>query len=113
VRFVLPRDRRDRFRFAPLQSAVGARLLAASGRTATMESLVLIEDGRHFERSDAVLRIARGLGLPWRLASALWILPRPIRDAFYDWFARRRYRWFGRKDRCDIPPPEWKARFLE
>ena len=68
--------------------------------------------GAH-ERSDAALRTARALGAPW---SWLWLLiaiPRPLRDAAYDFVARNRYHWFGRKQACPVPRPEWRERFLE
>ncbi len=114
VRFILPRDRKAVFRFASLQSSTAERLLTACGRApGTLDSLVLIERGGCYERSEAALRIAGRLSFPWKLAAGLRVIPRPIRDAFYNWFAARRYRWFGRKDVCDLPPPEWRARFLE
>jgi predicted DCC family thiol-disulfide oxidoreductase YuxK len=113
VRFILPRDRRGYFRFASLQSFAAERLLTACGRApGTLDSLVLIEDGRCYERSDAVLRIAGRLRFPWRLARGFGTVPRPIRDGLYTFVAARRYRWFGRKDVCALPPPEWKERFL-
>ncbi len=37
---------------------------------------------------------------------------RPIRDTVYNWIARNRYRWFGQRESCMLPRPEWKARFL-
>jgi predicted DCC family thiol-disulfide oxidoreductase YuxK len=114
VRFILPRDRDARFRFASLQSSAAERLLTACGRApATLDSLVLLDDGRCFERSDAVLRIAGRLPFPWKLARALRVIPRPIRDAMYTFFATHRYRWFGKKDACDLPPPGWRERFLD
>jgi predicted DCC family thiol-disulfide oxidoreductase YuxK len=113
VRFILPRDRRSYFRFASLQSFAAERLLTACGRTpGALDSLVLIEDGRCYDRSDAVLRIAGRLRFPWSLARGFGIVPRPIRDGLYTFFAARRYRWFGRKDVCALPPVEWKERFL-
>jgi predicted DCC family thiol-disulfide oxidoreductase YuxK len=114
VRFILPRDPSGHLRFASLQSDAGRALIGASGLPPERaDSIVLIEDGRRYDRSDAVLRIARLLPFPWRLAWWLRALPRPMRDRLYDAFASRRYRWFGRKDVCDIPPPEWRARFLD
>jgi predicted DCC family thiol-disulfide oxidoreductase YuxK len=114
VRFILPRDRRRLFRFAPLQSATGSRLLAACDLApAPLDSLVLILDGRCYQRSDAALKIVAELGPPWSFAAALQIVPRPLRDAFYRWFADHRYRWFGKKDVCDLPPADWRDRFLE
>ena len=94
VRFIAARDPHAHFQFAPLDSPAGG-------------SLVLCDEGRTFTRSTAALRIARRLRFPWSLAYALIAVPAPIRDAFYDFVATRRYRWFGRQDgtcRIDSPP---------
>jgi predicted DCC family thiol-disulfide oxidoreductase YuxK len=111
VRFVVERDRAGRFQFAPLQSAAAARLLGGRA-TSALDSLVLVTDGRILTRSSAAIEIARGLGFPWHLAAALLVVPRPVRDAVYDFIARRRYRWFGKRDVCMIPGPEHQGRFL-
>jgi predicted DCC family thiol-disulfide oxidoreductase YuxK len=126
VRFIARRDRRGRFAFAALDSAAGRAALARAGagarrpsarvptESSAPASLVLVEpDGRVLERSAAALRIARGLAFPWPLAWILVLVPRPLRDAAYDAFARRRYRWFGRLDACPLPPPELRDRFLD
>jgi predicted DCC family thiol-disulfide oxidoreductase YuxK len=75
--------------------------------------MVLVENGKVYFRSDAPLRIARGLTLPWPLASAFLVVPRFIRDTVYDFVAARRYRWFGRRQVCMVPTPELRGRFLE
>jgi predicted DCC family thiol-disulfide oxidoreductase YuxK len=115
VAFVMQRDRRGLFRFAPLQSESAARLLAGHEIAVTREpqSVMLIEDGRVYQRSTAALRILRGLGGVWGFAAVLLIVPRPIRDVVYAFIARNRYRWFGKRDTCMIPTPEQRARFLE
>jgi predicted DCC family thiol-disulfide oxidoreductase YuxK len=114
VQFVIRRDRAGRYRFAALQSQVGARLAADHGIDAgAMASLVLLENGRAYHRSDAALRVARRLDGGWPLLSVLRVVPRFIRDAAYDWIAANRYRWFGRKDACMVPTPELRARFLD
>jgi predicted DCC family thiol-disulfide oxidoreductase YuxK len=114
VRFVADRDPEGRFRFAALQSEAAASLLAPLGRRvpAEPEALYLLEDGRLWERSTAALRIARHLRGPWRLAWALVVVPRPLRDLVYRAVARNRYRWFGRREACRLPPPQLRARFL-
>ena len=113
VQFVLRRDRRARFRFASLQSPAGRRLLAGIALpTPLPDSIVLLEAGRAFLRSGAALRIARGLGWPWRLFAALLLVPRPLRDWAYDVVARHRHRWFGRRSSCMVPTPELRDRFL-
>ncbi len=113
VKFVARLDRRGRFRFAALQGETGQALLREHGlRTDDFDSAVLVEDGRAFVRSRAVLRIVSGLGGAWRAAGVLAAVPAPVLDFFYDRVARGRYRIFGRSDACVLPPPELRARFL-
>jgi predicted DCC family thiol-disulfide oxidoreductase YuxK len=78
-----------------------------------LDSFVLVENDKVYTRSTGVLRVCRKLGGAWSLLSVFRIVPRPLRDAVYNWMARRRYRWFGKKDSCWLPSPEWKSRFLE
>ena len=117
VQFVIEHDPAGRFRFAALQSVAGQAVLAAHGldanAVATEPDSVLLElNGQLYSHSDAVLRIARELGGPWRLLLAGYVLPRAWRDAAYRLVARNRYRWFGRQESCWLPTPELKARFL-
>jgi predicted DCC family thiol-disulfide oxidoreductase YuxK len=115
VRFIVRRDPAARFRFASIQSEAGAELMRAHGLAlpdGDPASIVLIEDGRAYERSTAALRIARRLRFPWKLCWAFVVVPRLLRDAVYDFVARHRYRWFGKKDVCMVPTPELRARFL-
>jgi predicted DCC family thiol-disulfide oxidoreductase YuxK len=113
VRFVIPRDPSARFRFAPLQSAAAASVLRDAGVVAPLpDSMALVQDGRVFVRSDAALRVARGLRFPWPLFYGLIVMPRVIRDWVYDFVAARRYRWFGRRETCMVPTPELLKRFL-
>jgi len=114
VRFVLPRDPAGRFKFAPLQSPVGQEMLRGHALpTNALSSVVLAEGDKVSTRSTAVLRILRGLKAPWPAVYALVLIPRPLRDAVYDWIARNRYRWFGQRDTCLIPTPENRRRFLD
>ncbi|MBL8755771.1 MAG: DUF393 domain-containing protein [Planctomycetes bacterium] len=114
VQFVLRRDPRARFRFASLQSAAAKSALVAAGITAALpDSIVVVHRGRVRVKSGAALAIARGLRLPWPLLSAFWLVPYPLRDLVYDWIARNRYRWFGKRDVCWVPTKELRARFLD
>lgn len=113
VNWIIARDRRGLFRFAPLQSTAGERLQRAFSLDHTaLDTLVLIEDGRVYRKSGAAFRVLRHLCLPWPLFFGLIAVPPFIRDFVYDFFARRRYRWFGRKDECMVPTPEVRERFL-
>jgi len=114
VNFVIDRDPDGYFRFAPLQSDVGEKILAdTDAADALLDTIVLVEDGEVYDRSGAALRIARYLTGLWPLLYAFIIVPRPLRDAVYDWIAANRYRWFGKRDQCRLPTPNLKERFLE
>jgi len=114
VQFVIARDPAARFRFAPLQSESGRRVLRSAALPDPFpETVVLVEAGRPFTRSAAVLRIVRRLRAPWPLAYAMILIPRPLRDWLYDAIARRRYRWFGKREECMVPTPELRRRFLD
>jgi predicted DCC family thiol-disulfide oxidoreductase YuxK len=114
VAFVLPRDRAARFRFLPIQSGRGQAIYRAAGLNPDHPgSLLLVTDSRMLLRSDAALEVARHLGWPWKLAGALRILPRALRDSAYDLVARNRYRWFGSRDACLVPNPAIQDRFIK
>ncbi|HEX4047964.1 MAG TPA: thiol-disulfide oxidoreductase DCC family protein [Elusimicrobiota bacterium] len=114
VQFVIRRDPGRKFVFASLQSEAGRRLVRehqVPGDAVT--TIILIEGDRFSWKSEAALRIFRGLSFPWPLLSPFVLVPRPIRDAVYDFVAARRYRWFGKRDECMIPTPDLKRRFLD
>jgi predicted DCC family thiol-disulfide oxidoreductase YuxK len=114
VDFVIRRDRRGQFLFASNQSEAGRALLSRFGvAPGDVQSVYLVEGDRIASRSTAALRTARRLGLPWSLAAAFLAIPRPLRDVVYDFIARNRYRWFGKKETCRLPTPEERARFLD
>ena len=118
VRFLLARDRRERFWFAPLQSELGRQLVAArGGDPTTLSTLWLIEHpGRPHERvwrrGRAGVRALAALGGGWRLIGGLRIMPGFVLDAGYWLVARTRYRLFGKLDACPAPAPGDRARFL-
>lgn len=114
VKFLLRHDAKGVFRFASIQGTQGARLLAEAGlKVEGLETLLLVDDEGSWQHTEAILRILRGLGWPWRLALVLRIVPAAWRDAAYRLIARNRYRWFGRSDVCLMPTPEVRARFLD
>jgi predicted DCC family thiol-disulfide oxidoreductase YuxK len=114
VQFVIPRDPDGYFQFAALNSEAAARVLSAAGHGGPLvDSIVLVEAGVVYVRSAAALRIARRLGFPWALGYGLMVVPRPLRGAIYDLVARRRYRWFGRRETCMVPGPGIRDRFLD
>jgi predicted DCC family thiol-disulfide oxidoreductase YuxK len=114
VTFVIRRDPPPaKFRFAPLQSEFGQRVLREHGLSEKpLDTFVMLEDGAVHVRSTAALKTLKRLGLPWSLAYAAIVVPAPLRDAFYRFVARNRYRWFGKRDACMLPTPELRSRFL-
>lgn len=114
VTFTVRRDPKNRIQFAALQSPAGQRILNQHHLpTSDFKSFVLIENGKAYTKSTAALKYFKKLSLPWPLLYAFIVLPKPIRDFFYDIVARNRYRWFGRSEQCLVPSPELKSRFLE
>jgi predicted DCC family thiol-disulfide oxidoreductase YuxK len=113
VNWIMARDRKGLFRFAALQSPSGERLQRDYGLDpSALDTLVLIESGRVYRKSGAALRAVRRLRWPWPLLFGLIAVPAFARDLVYGFLARRRYRWFGRKDECMVPSPEVRERFL-
>jgi predicted DCC family thiol-disulfide oxidoreductase YuxK len=74
------------------------------------DTFAFVAAGQGYVKSEAALRIARELPR-WRWMWLFHVIPRVIRDAIYDWVARNRYRWFGRRDACMLPNSDrsWPA----
>jgi predicted DCC family thiol-disulfide oxidoreductase YuxK len=113
VTFLVRRDRHRALRFAPLQGETAAGRFAEPPRGADDPATVVYEDaaGVH-SRSTAALRALRALGGAWRLTRIVELVPRVIRDAVYDWVARHRFRWFGRRESCRLAGPGEREVFL-
>jgi predicted DCC family thiol-disulfide oxidoreductase YuxK len=113
VQFIIKRDKTSKFLFASLQSDFGQSQLQKFGLDPTkLHSIITIENGKFYERSDAALKIASGLAQPWRMLGVFRILPRFFRDWVYDLIARHRYKMFGKRESCMIPTPELKEKFV-
>ncbi|GAB4379486.1 MAG: thiol-disulfide oxidoreductase DCC family protein [Calditrichia bacterium] len=113
VDFIIRRDPGKRFRFVPLQSAVGKAFCEQFNIPAeAMDTLILIMHGRVYQRSTAALKIARMLSFPWPALSLLLIFPQRVRDFFYNLIAKNRYRLFGKRESCRIPTVDLRERFI-
>jgi predicted DCC family thiol-disulfide oxidoreductase YuxK len=113
VQFVIKRDNRNQFLFASLQSHEGIEILSEHNLPSKrMNSFFLVENGKVYDKSTAALRVLKKMKGLWPLCYIFIIVPKFIRDGVYDWIAKHRYQWFGRKDECMIPTPELKAKFL-
>jgi predicted DCC family thiol-disulfide oxidoreductase YuxK len=113
VNFLIRQDKKNVFRFAPLQSEYGQKLLETYQLPKKqLDSFVLIDNGKVYKSSNAGLRLYGKLPWYWKWTQLFWIVPRFIRDGVYNLIARNRYRWFGKKDSCMIPTPSVRNRFL-
>ncbi len=113
VKWVLLRDKKGEFKFAAIQSEAGQSLLKSFGlENQPLESVILISGRQAYIKSDAAIKVASKLGGIWTIALVFRLVPRPVRDAIYNWVAKNRYRWFGKQEQCLLPQPEWKDRFL-
>ena len=114
VDFVITRDKKRVFRFAPLQGETAKDVLGdVNIDLENPDSFVLSKDNEVYFRSTAALMVARQLGFPWSLMSVFLVVPPFIRDAVYNLIARNRYKWFGRKETCRLPSPEERSLFLD
>lgn len=115
VQWVIKRDKQEQFRFASLQSEAGQSMLMSYFPEKSMipDSVLLEIDGRLYAKSSAAIKLLQMLGGVYKLSVIAWAVPRFIRDAVYDFIARNRYKWYGKRDSCMLPTPELKSRFLD
>ena len=113
VNWLIDHDKKNQFQFASLQSDYGKKVVAQFNLKGDyLDTVLLLEDGKVYMRSEAVLRIGKKLGGGYSLLYGFVIIPAFVRDFFYNIVARNRYRWFGKQDACRMPTPEMKAKFL-
>jgi len=114
VHWVLKRDHKDEFRFVAQQSEQGQRLIAEHRLSDQGNTVWMIHpNGNCFEKSDVIFEVFRVWGGGYRLLMVFKWVPRIVRNGLYDWIARNRYRWFGKKeDACEIPPTGIRHKFL-
>ncbi|MCU0444006.1 MAG: thiol-disulfide oxidoreductase DCC family protein [Microscillaceae bacterium] len=113
VDFVVKRDKKGIFKFASLQSEIGQKVLQKFDLPAQKyDSVLLIQNNQALQKSTAALEIARQINGAWFLLYIFMLVPPRVRNIVYDWIARNRYRWFGKKETCRLPTPEERGRFL-
>jgi predicted DCC family thiol-disulfide oxidoreductase YuxK len=112
---VIKHDKNNVFVFASLQSETGKKVLEHfSIDTSKTDSIVLVSSEEKFYiKSSAALKIGKHFSGLWKLFQIFWIIPTPLRNVVYNYIAKNRYKWFGKKDNCMIPTPELKAKFID
>ncbi|MBN8578789.1 MAG: thiol-disulfide oxidoreductase DCC family protein [Cytophagales bacterium] len=113
VLFIIRHDPQRKFRFASLQSEFGQQQMQARYlNTTQLNTVLLLHNGKIYQKSRAALEIVRRLNGLWPLLYLFIIVPPFIRNGVYNWIARNRYRWFGKQDACSIPTPELQSLFI-
>ncbi len=114
VQFILKRDKNELFLFSSLQSDASKEiLLQYKLENLELSTIILLEDGKIYQKSTAILRILKKLPGIYSLGYAGIIIPKFIRDPIYSFIAKRRYKWFGKQVSCMVPTSDLKIRFLE
>lgn len=114
VNFAIKRDSKKKLRFTPLQGETAKRLLPQHNINPTsLSSVIFIDNRKAWTQSSAAIRICKHLDGGWKLFYGLIIIPKFIRDFFYNIIARNRYKWFGKKESCMVPAQDLRERFLD
>ena len=118
VQTIIDSDKKGLLKFAALQSEFGETVVARHAELQHIDSVVWVQKDpagqeKVFIRSRAGLKVMSYLGGAWKLFLIFHIVPAPIRDIFYNLFAKYRYRFFGKYDTCMLPDPKVRARFIE
>jgi predicted DCC family thiol-disulfide oxidoreductase YuxK len=106
VQFIIRNDSKKIFLFDSLQSEKVNKTWPDLTKNGNFQTVILLENGKKFFRSSAALRIARRLKFPVNLLAVFFIVPPFLRDFVYNWIARNRYRWFGKREVCFLPGKE-------
>ena len=113
VIYIIKKDKKNKLQFAALQSTAGEILLSKFKiDKVKTDSIIFVDGENYYERSSAALHIAKHLSGAFPLLYGFIIIPKFIRDGIYNWIARNRYKWFGKKESCMIPTKELQSKFL-
>ena len=114
VNFIIKNDKKDRFRFSPIQSKVGQQIIKDLHiDTKKTDSIILYSEKKEISyKSTAALLIVKHLGFPRHIMVIFLIVPKFIRNWVYDFIARNRYKWYGKREKCMLPTSELQKKFI-
>ena len=113
VNFIIDRDKKNIFKFASLQSAFGQNLLKEKNMNSTdFNTIVLLKNNKIYTKSTAIFEIFKELGFPYSMLSIFNIFPLFLTNKAYDFVAKNRYKFFGKRESCRIPTKELLDRFM-
>ena len=114
VQFIIKRDKNDVFRFVAIQSDLGREIIQKIGiDTTKIDSIILYEPNvAYYYKAEAALKIAKNLSGLYSLLAIFNFIPNNIKNSIYDYIAKNRYKWYGKKETCMIPTKALQAKFL-
>ena len=115
VQFIIKHDKKDVFRFVAIQSEMGQNIIQYLGiDTSKTDSIILYEpDIAYYFKAEAALRIARELNSWHKILYLFIIIPDFMKNSVYNFIAKNRYKWYGKKEACMLPTTELKGKFLD
>ena len=112
VNFIIRNDKKEVFKFAPIQSDFGEIALKKHRiNSKDTDSIILIDNDNYYIKSSAALYIAKNLSGAYPLLFCFMLVPKFMRNWVYDFVAKNRYKWYGKKESCMIPTPELIDKF--
>lgn len=113
IYFIIKHDHKNYFKFATLQSEKAKALINNFNiAPSTNNSILLIEKDKIYYKSTAALRIAKKLNNGFSLLYVFMIVPAFLRNTVYDYVAKNRYKWFGKREVCMLPSAEIRSKFI-
>ncbi|MDH7446097.1 thiol-disulfide oxidoreductase DCC family protein [Aquimarina sp. 2201CG14-23] len=113
VQFILQNKPNSEIRFIAFQSEIAKELMAKKEIKTDMSSILLVENGKLYSKSSAVLKVLNKLNTRWKYLYYFIIIPAPIRDFCYSIIAKYRYIIMGSSDQCRLLTKEERVFFLE
>ncbi len=93
-------DKNNILYFSPLQSDY-AKSSINKKFLKEMDSVIVRKNEKIFSKSNAAFVVLRELRSPLRYL--FYLVPTFFADFIYDFIAKRRYSWFGKKEECIFP----------
>jgi predicted DCC family thiol-disulfide oxidoreductase YuxK len=113
IQFIIKHDKKKQFRFASLQSSFGQKIMKQFDLPINeLNSFILLQGNNIYTKSTGALKILKSLNGLLPLNYGFIIVPKFLRDAVYNFIAKHRYKWFGKKEECWIPTPELQQLFF-
>ena len=100
INALIKMDKEDILYFSPLQSNF-AKSNIDKKFTEKMDTVIVERNDKVYKKSNAAFVILKELRSPLRYP--FYLVPSFFADFLYDFIAKRRYSWFGKKEECIFP----------